>query len=128
MLIKEGIESFIIEEEIEKIDTNEVDFNLENRIKKKIESNHKYSNNELKNRLLNYFINEGYNKEDILNYLNKYQKDDNNILEKEFNKLYLKYKNKYDEEIFILKLKQKLFQKGFPNEEINKLIQEKTEE
>ena len=101
---------------------------MENRIKKKIESNHKYSNNELKNRLLNYFINEGYNKEDILNYLNKYQKDDNNILEKEFNKLYLKYKNKYDEEIFILKLKQKLFQKGFPNEEINKLIQEKTEE
>lgn len=128
LLKQEGIDNTIIEEEISKIDTSEVKLNLENKIKKKIENNNKYSNYELKNKILDYFINQGYKREDILFYLEKYKKEDNDILKKEFNKLYCKYKNKYDENTFLLKLKQKLYQKGFSNEQINNLIQEKTEE
>ena len=101
---------------------------MENKIKRKIENNNKYSNYELKNKLLNYFINQGYNREDVLLYLEKYQKEENDILEKEFEKLYFKYKNKYDESVFKTKLKQKLYQKGFPSDKINLLIQKKTEE
>ena len=128
LLVQEGITNNIIEEEISKVDNNEIKLNLENKIKRKIENNNKYSNYELKNKLLNYFINQGYNREDILLYLEKYQKEENDILEKEFEKLYFKYKNKYDESVFKTKLKQKLYQKGFPSDKINLLIQKKTEE
>ena len=126
MLKEEEIDNKIIEEEIKNIDDRCIITNLENKIKKKILTNHKYSNYELKNKLLNYFINEGYSREDIVFYIEKYQKNDNDILEKEFSKLYYKYKNK--EKDFIFKLKQKLIQKGFSREDINDLINKKTEE
>ena len=128
MLLKQNIDINIINNELDKINIEELNFNLENKVKKKIQSNHKYSNYELRNKLVNYFMNEGYDKEKIIYYIDRYQKDDTSILEKEFDKLYYKCKNKYDSKTLEMKIKQKLTQKGFPIDLINHLLQEKTEE
>ena len=127
-LQEKGIDYKIIEEELLNIDYNIVNSNLESKIKRKINNNTKYTNFELKQRLIIQFTKEGYSKEKILEYINKYISNDGEILKVQFDKLYYKYKNKYDDKIFLLKLKQKLYQKGFSNETISKLIQEKTEE
>ena len=127
-LQEKGIDYKIIEEELLNIDYNIVNSNLESKIKRKINNNTKYTNFELKQRLIMQFTKEGYSKEKILEYINKYISNDGEILKVQFDKLYYKYKNKYDDKIFLLKLKQKLYQKGFSNETISKLIQEKTEE
>ena len=127
-LQEKGIDYKIIEEELLNIDYNIVNSNLEFKIKRKINNNTKYTNFELKQRLIMQFTKEGYSKEKILEYINKYISNDGEILKVQFDKLYYKYKNKYDDKIFLLKLKQKLYQKGFSNETISKLIQEKTEE
>ena len=128
MLKKKGIDYNIIQHELEKVDYNIINSNLELKIKRKINSNKRYTNYELRQKLLLYFLNEGYNKETINNYIDKYFKNDDEILKYQFNKLYYKYKKKYKDEIFLLKLRQKLLQKGFCNELINKLLEEKTEE
>lgn len=108
------------------IDTYEIDIWL-NKVKKiinkKINSNHKLSKNMFVNKLkqdLNYL---GYDKNIIDIALNEIEiKDDLKILENEFNKEYKKLSRKYDGDILKLKIKAKLYQKGFSLTEIDKLI------
>ena len=93
---------------------------------KKINANTKYTNNILKTKLLNHFINLGYEKNEIL-YLIEKNKSKNKIndkdnLEKEYKKIYEKYKNKYDEYKLKQIIKQKLYQKGYNIEQINKFM------
>ena len=70
----------------------------------------------------------GYNKEDILNIIDKYLLEDESILIKEFNKLYKKLSFKYSKEDLKNKLRQKLVSKGFNLNDINRLLEKKTEE
>lgn len=129
MQLKEkGIDYKIIQEELLNIDYDIVNLNLETKIKRKIKNNTKYNNFELRQRLTMQFKKEGYEKEKINEYIDKYIDNDDEIIKNQFDKLYYKYENKYDKKIFLSKLKQKLYQKGFSSEVVNKLIQEKTEE
>lgn len=120
-LIKEGIDENIIEEELNIIDNNELE-KLEKLITKKIKTNKKYSEKIMKQKITNEFIKLGYNKEDIENILEKEKIEDNTIIEKEYNKLYNKYKLKLDDEKLKYTIKQKLYQKGFDIEDINQII------
>ena len=120
-LIKQGIEENIIENEIEKIDKEEQKRKLEKLITKKLNSNKKYSGKIIKQKITNYFITQGFNKEEINEILEKNTTNNNEIIKKEYNKLYNKYKNKYSEEQLKYTLKQKLYQKGFSIEDINEL-------
>lgn len=126
ILLKENkIDENIINEELNKVNFSEVNLNLENKIKKKINNNSKYSNYELKQKLLNEYIKDGYMKNDIILFIDKYLKDDYEILVKEFEKLYNKYKVKYETNVLKIKIKQKLIQRGFNIEYINELINKK---
>lgn len=126
-LLKEKINIEIIEEEFTSIDKDKVKEKLEKMILKKIQSNTKYTSSILKTKLLNYFINLGYEKENIIYYFDKNKTNNkiNNkkIIQKEYDKLMNKYKNKYDEYQLKLIIKQKLYQKGFKIDEIEQILQ-----
>lgn len=127
-LLNENISIDIINNELKNIDIKILDERLEKIIIKKIKSNKKYSNSILKQKIINEMINLGYDKNKIISILESNIESDNEILKKEFNKTYNKLKIKFNSYELENKLKQKLIQKGFKLEEINKLLQQKTED
>lgn len=120
-LLKNKIEENIIEEELNKIDKEEIYEKLKKQILKKLSANTKYSNNMIKQKLINYFITQGYEKQMIIEILENNLESNTNILKKEYDKLYNKYKNKYNEYELKKVIKQKLYQKGFSIDEINNI-------
>ena len=127
-LINQNISNSIIENELKNIDMNIFNNRLEKLIIKKIKSNKKYSINFLKQKILNEMVNLGYSKRQVLDIFNNNVESDNEIIEKEFNKLYIKLSKKYKNRELENKIKQKLIQKGFNLEDINILLQQKTED
>lgn len=127
-LLEQDIPIDVIEEEMSKIDCDIINQRLEKLIVKKINYNRKYSNNFLKQKILNEMINLGYSKDKILEIIDKNMDNEETIIQKEFDKIYDKLKIKYNGVELKSKLKQKLLSKGFELDKINKLIQEKTEE
>lgn len=127
-LVKNNISIDIINSELNKVENNKEIEKLEKLIIKKINSNHKYSNNYLKQKILNEMIILGYKKDEIICILDSNLKSDNNILEQEYNKIYNKLKLKYIGSELNNKIKQKLFAKGFSLDEINIIMQKKAEE
>ena len=125
-LINLGIDIIIINEELSNIDKSIFQDLLEKQVLKKIKNNTKYSNYQLKQKILNEMINLGYEKEDILSIIDVNIISDNEILEKEFNKIYNKLKTKYSGYELNQKIKQKLTIKGFKVDDINKKIEEIT--
>ena len=96
---------------------------IEKLINKKIKST-KYTGYVLKNKITLYLINLGYNKALINKVLNNIEL--NNNIDDEMEKIYKKLSLKYNNEDLKLKLKQKLYSKGFSTEKINEFINEKT--
>lgn len=95
-------------------------------IDKAIKSNHNKSNSSLAIKITNDLINKGFPSYLIADELNKIKfNDDYALLEKEFNKLYKKYKDKYPKEELKYQLTNKLYQKGFDKEKIDKVISNK---
>ena len=127
-LLKQDIPLEVIEEELSKIDTSIMNDKLENLVLKRIKSNKKYSNSELKNRILREIIILGYSKEKALNIINNNIVDDSNMLEKEYTKIYNKLSSKYTGYELINRIRQKLYSKGFDIDSINTLLQRKTED
>ena len=118
-LLKNKIDVTLIEDELEKLDREELQEKLKKLILKKMNTNTKYSNNMLKQKLINYFMNLGYEKSDIVDIIENNQTQNNEIIKKEYNKIYNKLKNKYEGEELKRNIKQKLYQKGFSIDEIN---------
>lgn len=124
-LIKHGVSSDIINEVIEEIDKELIKEKLSNLMSKQLRLK-KGSTNSVKTKLLNYFYNIGYSKEDVLNeFSNHHFKLDIDHLKKEYDKLKLKYSKKYDENELEYVIKTKLYQKGYSADEINKIKTEK---
>lgn len=111
-LIKLDIDKNIIEDEISNIDQEEVNSNLEKLIDKKINTNRKYAGDVLKMYLLNEFVNKGYDKEEILRILDRKDLSNDEIYEKEYNKLYNKYSKKFSGNELEYIINNKLYQKG----------------
>lgn len=124
-LLNHNIPINIIEKELKRVDNNLFDERLNKLIIKKINSNHKYSNSFLKQKILNEMINLGYDKEKILKIVNENLSDDDNILEKEFEKLHIKLSKKYNNLELYKNIKAKLLYKGFNIEDINNIIEKK---
>ena len=124
-LIGEHIDLDIINNELLNIDNELLTSKLEKIVLKKIKSNTKYSNNYIKNKILNEMINLGYNKSDIINILEKNINDDSDILKTELDKLYDKLSKKYNGVELENKVRQKLMIKGFSIGDINTLLYEK---
>ena len=116
------IEEKIIDDELEKIDYEEIHSKIEKIIEKKIKNNTKYSENMLKQKIINEMIIMGYDKNKINETLDNKILNNTNIIKKEYIKIYNKLKQKYSGEELNFKIKQKLYQKGFNLEEINEII------
>ena len=124
-LLKQNIPLDIIEDALNNIDKNIIDDRLEKMIIKKIRTNNKYSNSYLKQKILNEMMNKGYNKEKILNIIDSNINNDNDILNKEFNKIYDNLSKKYSGYDLENNVKQRLISKGFKIGDINLLLDQK---
>ena len=127
-LLSQNIPSNLIEKELANIDDSVLDERLERIVLKRINTNKKYSNNELKIKILNEIVSLGYDKEKAIGIIENNIKADSSIIEKEYNKLYKKYGIKYSRNELKNKIKQKLYSRGFTFEEINEVIQKNTED
>lgn len=95
---------------------------IKNIIAKKTKVNNKLSTTALKLNIANYLYNLGYNREMFQKYLDNINTNDDEFINKDYEKLYNKYKNKYDEYKLNLFLKDKLYQKGYSYDLINKIV------
>lgn len=118
-LLNKNINIDIINEEIENIDID-INEKLKKLIIKRINSNHKYSNYFLKNKIIRDMINLGYEQSVIDEIFEQNKKDDYNILIYNYRILLNKYKNKYKDKILESKIKSKLYMYGFLYENIKK--------
>ncbi len=66
-----------------------------------------------KQKITNEMINLGYDKEDISTNLNNLNKDDSELLKKEYDKLYKKLSSKYQGKELEYKIKERLYRLGF---------------
>lgn len=118
-LLKNGISEELIDDVME-IDFKFIYNKLNNLIDKKIKTINNYSGNVLKQKLIHYFINLGYDQriiEEILINKDLYKKEEGI---KEYNKLLKKYSNKYSDYELENIIRQKLYVKGFKYDEIKK--------
>ena len=127
--IKKHLEEQRINEEyinntLENIDKNIVHEHIEKIVDKKIKNNTKYTPYILKQKIMIYLINLGYNKNDIVRILDT--KEIKNISsQKEMDKIYNKLIKKNEGYELYTKLKSTLFKKGYTKEEIDNYINEK---
>ncbi len=124
-LINQKISEELIDEELAKIDCSIIEEKLTKLIDKKVKLNHKYSNYQLKQKILMDMVNLGYNQDLVISILDNYQFEDSSILDKEYEKLYAKLSVKYHDHELFNKIKQKLYAKGFDINEINKFMASK---
>lgn len=123
-LINNNIDIKIIDEVIEGIDNKIIEEKLIKLINKQLKIK-KGSSNEIKIKLLNYFINLGYDKNMIINKLNNINiETDLNKMKKEYDKYYNKYKNKYSGNELRYFILNKMYQKGYSKEELSNIKEE----
>lgn len=120
-LINQDIDEDIINQELRLYDENIFYDKLNKLIEKKISSNHKYSEYQLKQKLFDYFNNLGYSRDMINDCLQNIQFKDNSILEKEYHLLYHKLSKKFEGDNLFFEIKNRLLRKGFNINEINEI-------
>lgn len=124
-LIEHNINYDIIEEEIGHIDESIIKEKLSKIISKKVKSNHKDSNYIMRKKIYNDMINLGYTSSMINECFDTLECSDDDNLKKEFDRWYKKLSIKETDDSLYLKIRQKLYQKGYSLSEIDKLIEEK---
>lgn len=116
-----NMDTKLVNKYIEEINEEDILNKLDKLVDKKIKSIKNYSGNVLKMKILNYFSNLGYSREDIEKVLStKNIKNDNGI--KEYTKLYNKYSKKYEGYELEKIIASKLYSKGYDINEIKKDI------
>ena len=122
---KEEYEEYDVEEvtyqEISNMLTS-VKEKLEKLIQKKMACNKTKSIFAMKQKLLNYLINLGYDYDMILLNLNSIQLDNQKVIQKEYQKLFQRLSKKYQNEELNYQIKNRLYAKGFSTYEIQNVI------
>ena len=122
-LEKHNINKEIIEEVLDDIDNDMVREKLSNLMEKQ-KKKKKGSSNSVKTKIINYFNNLGYSREMILDELSNYKlKSDPLKLQKDYDKLYNKYKSKYEGSKLLYFISQKLYAKGYTSDEIKSIME-----
>jgi len=119
-LLEHNISEEVIDDELNKLDKDLIDTKLNKLIRKKIK-NTKYTGFYLKQKLINDFVNLGFDKQNIIDLYENIDIDSSELLKKEYDKLYKKLSIKYSGKDLENKIKTKLYQKGFTIEEINNI-------
>lgn len=123
-LLKHKIDETIIDKYIDGINNEDLNIKIDKIINKYIKANKKYSKYILKNKLKEYLSNLGYPQYLFINKLeNINQIDEEELIKKEVIKEYNKLSKKYSDRELLLKLKQKLYQKGFKNVDIESILE-----
>lgn len=123
-LKENGISSDVIDNVIGNIDENIIEEKLSKLIKKQLNVK-KGSVNSVKLKVVNYLVNLGYDKDMVLKELSKYSIESNkDMLKKDYDKLYNKYKNKYDKDNLLYFISQKLYLKGYTSNDIKEVLKE----
>lgn len=112
-LINLGFDGEKIDEEISKLDRNDILTKLNKMIDKKISQTKNYGGYILRKKIIDYFKDKGFELSDIENILNNKNLCDHDQLKKEYDKMYNKYSKKYSGNELEKVIKQKLYQKGF---------------
>ena len=120
-LLKHNIDINLIMEEISKIDNELVDKKIEKLIAKKTK-NSKYTGFRLKYKVVNELIDLGYDKSKISEIYDKLDIKNDDLIGKEYNKLYSKLSKKYQDKELEYKINTKLYNKGFTKEEIENYL------
>lgn len=124
-LLMHNIEESVINSELFNYDSEIFENKIKKIVEKKINSNHKYSNYIIKQKIMTDLIFLGYDKELVIDVLNEIENEDDSIIEKEFEKVKTKLSKKYTGSKLKSEIKSKLFQKGFNSELINKIIEKR---
>ena len=112
-----------IDESLSKIDSLLLEEKVNKIITRLIKSNKTKSGSILKKKIYTYLISLGYDKEIIIRNMSKYSFSNNkNNLNNDYQKLFKKYQNKYDENKLKYVRTQKLLLKGYTKDEINGII------
>lgn len=113
-LIDMGVDKDIVKENIIIFTEDIQKEKIKKIVDKQVSANRNKSAYALKNKVINYLYNQGYNKSLIVDYLNTISiKDDKELLKKEYDKIYKNLSKKYNGEELEYKIKQKLYSKGF---------------
>ena len=117
-LMELGVDKDIVDESI-LIFSDELQIEKINKISNKlINVNKTKSSNMLKNKIIDYLYRLGYSKEIINKCIDDISfKDDDNIIKKEYDKIYKKLSKKYSGNELDYKIKQKMYDLGFYNYE-----------
>ncbi len=108
-----GVDSDIIEDEIGAFDKDIQIEKINKIINKSIKSNHTRGGVVLKNKIISDLITLGYEYSIINSIIDTYTfKNDKEMIEREYNKLYKKLSSKYSGKELEYKIKEKLYQKG----------------
>ena len=114
-LEKSGIEENLILENIKEFTEGLETERIEKIVKKQVALNRNNSNNLLKKKIELKLLNLGYHKSLINEVLANINIEDKDIYQKEYDKLEKKLSRKYQGKELEIKIKQKLYQKGFKN-------------
>lgn len=120
-LTQNKIDDAYIEEALSNIDLSTLNAHIDKIIDKKIKSNTKYTSYVLKQKIVLYLVNLGYDREKVLERLNLKEIENPN-LKKEMDKILNKLKKKYSGDKLVFNLKGKLYSKGYSTEEIDDYI------
>lgn len=122
-LLKQEFDGERVEQCVSLVEDSLVYEKLSKLIEKKMNSNHRYSEKCYKYKILESMLQLGYSKYMIEDILSNFKVSDNDILEKEAQKLYQKYKGKKTGKDLFLTVKQKLYQKQYSLEQINEALE-----
>lgn len=112
-LINLGLDSNDIDSYLDNLDNSIWIDKIDSIVSKKINNNAKYSSYNLKNKLLLYLVNLGYNREDVSSIISRYDIIDNDIYKKERDKAYKELSKKYSGYELEQKVNMRLYRKGF---------------
>ncbi len=127
--IKKELENHQIDEKIitrhlSKLYEEEVYGSLYKMIDKKITLDHRHAGSVLKQKILSYFLEKGFEREMINTIFDELYKEKPSVLNKEYEGIKKKLEKKYEGKELEYRIVQKLYQKGFLREQIEKIKEE----
>ena len=117
-LLKLGLDNNKVDDYLSKIDECIFLDKIDKYIEKRIKFNKNTSSYMLKNKIIIDLVNLGFNKEDIISELNKFEIDDKEAYNHEYEKIKKSLEKKYSGDELKFKIREKLYKKGFRYNEI----------
>lgn len=123
-LEEHNIDSCVVNQMIESYPKELIDEHIVKIITKRVKANKRYTGYALKHRIISYLSKLGYSRSDIDEHLDIVEYD-TALLEREMERFYKKYRQKFEGEELYLKLKSKLMERGFRSSDVNSYLKKK---